>query len=97
MAARVQRSGLFYRADIVTERIDNAESLAQQLARAPLPPEQWREIGRCLRRFHAAAVWHPDMTAHNVLLSGQQVYLVDFDKSRFDGAPARLARNLAAA
>lgn len=95
VAARVQRFGLFYRADIVTERITNAVSLAQQLARAPLPPEQWREIGRCLRRFHAAAVWHPDMTAHNLLLSGRQVYLVDFDKSRFDGAPARLARNLA--
>lgn len=82
VAGRVRRTGLCYRADIVTQRIDGGESLAQRLARAPLDAERWRMIGACLRRLHDAGVWHADLNAHNVLLSASEIYLVDFDRGR---------------
>ncbi len=82
IAARVRRTGLCYRADLVTERIQGAESLAQRLAAAPLSAERWHAVGRCLRRFHEAGVCHADLNAHNVLLAPDGVCLVDFDRAR---------------
>ncbi len=40
----------------------------------------WISIGRCIRRFHDFGVCHADLNAHNVLLSEDSVYLVDFDR-----------------
>jgi 3-deoxy-D-manno-octulosonic acid kinase len=83
-AARVVHSGLFYRADLITARIPAALSLAQRLKVGALPNDTWREIGRVIRRFHEACVWHADLNAHNVLLdSGGAVVLIDFDRARF--------------
>ena len=80
IAARYQRHGLFYRADLITQRIENSESLAGRLAKGPLSFTQWIAIGRCLRRFHDAGVFHADLNAHNILLTPEQVYLIDFDR-----------------
>jgi 3-deoxy-D-manno-octulosonic acid kinase len=80
VAARYVRKGLFYRADIITQRIENSESLAQRLAKGPLGLSQWIAIGRCIRRFHDAGVCHADLNAHNILLTPAQVYLIDFDR-----------------
>jgi 3-deoxy-D-manno-octulosonic acid kinase len=41
IAARYVRHGMLYRGDIITQRIENSESLAQALARGPLPLTQW--------------------------------------------------------
>lgn len=96
VAARVQRSGLCYRADLVTARLDGTRSLAQTLADTPLSEERWRAVGRCLRRFHDAGVYHADLNAHNVLFGAGDVYLLDFDRGRLRPAggwcPANLAR-----
>lgn len=94
VAARVQRNGMYYRADLITQRIPEAESLAQALTRAPLSLLQWRSIGECLRQFHAAQVWHADLNAHNILLSHARVYLIDFDRGRPHAPPSRLVRNI---
>ncbi len=80
IAARFERRGLLYRADLITQRIEDSESLAQRLARGSLPLTRWIEIGRCLRRFHDAGVCHADLNAHNILLTEEQVYLIDFDR-----------------
>ena len=80
IAARYKRDGMFYRADIITQRIENSESLAARLAKGPLPLTQWIAIGRCIRRFHDAGVHHADLNAHNILLTPEQVYLIDFDR-----------------
>jgi 3-deoxy-D-manno-octulosonic acid kinase len=80
VAARYRRRGLFYRADLITQRIENSESLAARLAKGPLPLSQWIAIGRCIRRFHDAGVHHADLNAHNILLTPEQVYLIDFDR-----------------
>jgi len=80
IAARYRRQGMFYRADLITQRIENSESLASRLAQGPLPLTQWIAIGRCIRRFHDAGVHHADLNAHNILLTPEQVYLIDFDR-----------------
>jgi 3-deoxy-D-manno-octulosonic acid kinase len=80
IAARYRRSGLLYRADLITQRIDGSESLAARLVKGPLSLIQWIAIGRCIRRFHDAGVHHADLNAHNILLTAEQVYLIDFDR-----------------
>jgi 3-deoxy-D-manno-octulosonic acid kinase len=80
IAARYRRRGLLYRADLITQRIDDSESLAARLGQGPLSLTQWIAIGRCLRRFHDAGVDHADLNAHNILLTPEQVYLIDFDR-----------------
>jgi 3-deoxy-D-manno-octulosonic acid kinase len=80
IAARFVRRGMFYRGDIITQRIENSESLAQRLLKGPVPLTQWIAVGRCLRRFHDAGVHHADLNAHNILLTPEQVYLIDFDR-----------------
>ena len=80
IAARYQRQGLFYRADLITQRIENSESLAARLLKGPLSLTQWIAVGRCIRRFHDAGVHHADLNAHNILLTPEQVYLIDFDR-----------------
>lgn len=101
VAARVERNGLFYRADLITLRIPAARSLAQALAQGALPAERWQAIGACIRRFHDAGVHHADLNAHNILLTADGVYLIDFDRGRLraagywrQGNLARLFRSL---
>jgi len=102
VAAWVQRSGGLYTGAIITARLD-ALPLSALLARSDAGDAVWRAIGRCIRRFHAAGIWHADLNAHNILLDKQgAVFLIDFDKGRHRtgtswqaGNLTRLARSLA--
>ncbi len=101
IAARYRRAGMFYTADLITQRIENSESLAQRLLSGPLSLLQWIAIGRCIRRFHDAGVCHADLNAHNILLAPDQVYLIDFDRGTLrkrgwwaDATLVRLYRSL---
>ena len=49
-------------------------------AKGPLSLTQWVAIGRVIRRFHDAGVHHPDLNAHNILLTPSEVYIIDFDR-----------------
>jgi 3-deoxy-D-manno-octulosonic acid kinase len=101
VAARYRRTGMFYTADLITQRIENSESLAQRLLQGPLSLTQWIAVGRCIRRFHDAGVCHADLNAHNILLTPEQVYLIDFDRGTLrkrgwwaDATLVRLYRSL---
>lgn len=94
VAARVEHHGLWYRADLITLRIPAARSLAQALAGNTLDVAQWQAIGHCLRRFHDAGLYHADLNAHNILLSGEEVFLIDFDRGRLRADGAWRRRNL---
>jgi 3-deoxy-D-manno-octulosonic acid kinase len=82
LAARYQRHGPFYRADLITHRIDGAQTLAECLAMGRLDGELGEEVGALVARFHRAGVWHADLNAHNVLVTPDELYLIDFDRGR---------------
>lgn len=79
--AQVERDGLFYRADLVTARITDARSLADQLANEPdgIP---WTNLASAIARLHAQNIWHADLNAHNAMIDrDQRVWLIDFDRA----------------
>jgi len=83
VAARYERHGLLYRADLLTEELPTRRTLAQVLAAAPLDATAWRAIGACVGRLHAHGVHHADLNAHNLLLGVDgTVYVLDFDRGR---------------
>lgn len=83
VAARYKRSGLIYRADLLTVEIPNAQTLTQRLAQSMLTSSLWQRIGTTLARFHAIGVHHADLNANNIVLDAEDaVYVLDFDRGR---------------
>lgn len=81
VAAHVVKGALYYRADLMTMRLRDSKSLTEYLRKNDLPQEQWRNIGRTIRAFHNAGIYHADLNAHNVMLNTNgEVFLIDFDK-----------------
>lgn len=97
LAARVTRTGFWYRAELLTEWVPGTRSLVARLADRELPDATWAAVGAALRRFHVAGVWHADLNAHNVLIDDAgRVFVVDFDRGRRRRRDGRWARkNLA--
>jgi 3-deoxy-D-manno-octulosonic acid kinase len=95
VAARYQRTGLFYRCDLITQRIVNADLLSAALARGALPEPLWRAVGAAIARLHRAGVDHADLNAHNVLLEVTgAVRVIDFDRGRLRAQGRWTAQNL---
>ena len=83
VAARYQRAGLCYRADLLTAELPVRRTLTQALQQAPLPLEAWQAIGRCVGSLHARGVQHADLNAHNLLVGAtNDIYVLDFDRGR---------------
>jgi tRNA A-37 threonylcarbamoyl transferase component Bud32 len=79
VAARWQPQGLWYRADLLTERIPDAATLAARLQAGQAA--DWARIGAAIAALHAAGVWHADLNCRNILLDGGgSVWLIDFDR-----------------
>ncbi len=95
VAARVIRRGLWYEADLITERIMQARPLSQCLCSGALTRDSWRRLGECLARFHAAGLDHADLNAHNILFTQDgRFWLIDFDRGRLRPAGAWRQANL---
>lgn len=78
---RVVKSGIGYRADMITERIVDAQDLVTLLGQKSLPGDMWRKIGACIKQFHAHGIYHDDLNIHNILIDEQdKVWLIDFDR-----------------
>ncbi|MBC6943654.1 MAG: 3-deoxy-D-manno-octulosonic acid kinase [Xanthomonadales bacterium] len=83
VAARYQRDGLRYRADLLTRRLDGVEPLAARVRAQRLDHGLAAAVGATLARFHAHGVWHADLNAHNILVDvAGKVWLLDFDRCR---------------
>jgi len=95
LAGQVRREGLHYRADLITERIVGAQSLADLLEAGERCP--WAAVGATIARFHRAGLDHVDLNLRNILLDPRgHTYLIDFDRCRLrTPASAWQQRNLA--
>ena len=81
IAARAVKSGISYRADLLSEKIPNAQDLVSILEKQPLDAVMYRKIGDEIRKMHQAQVNHTDLNIHNILIDDkEQVWLIDFDK-----------------
>ena len=80
VAAQVQRSGMHYRGDIIIERIEGAQDLVAQLSQSPMNEAQWQALGALIAKFHRRGVYHADLNAKNILVSGDNFTLIDFDR-----------------
>jgi 3-deoxy-D-manno-octulosonic acid kinase len=104
VAARYQRAGLGYRCDLITRRIADTQSLSEALQSAPLEKQAWRDIGTVIARLHRGGadhggrdhggVDHADLNAHNILLGGGAVSVIDFDRGRMRPPGRWRQRNL---
>ena len=80
-AARYSRTGLIYRADLLTEKLHDVSALSGVLAERACSEDEWRGIGATIRRFHDRGVCHADLNAHNIQLGPNgDVFLLDFDR-----------------
>jgi 3-deoxy-D-manno-octulosonic acid kinase len=82
IAARYERHGITYRADIITAKLPEARTLASVIAAERIDAAAWHRIGHTIGQFHAAGVHHADLNANNIMLAGDAVYLLDFDRGR---------------
>ena len=83
IAYRVEKKGLFYRADLLTARISNAQDLVGRLSKKAIAAELWFTIGKVIQAFHQQGIYHHDLNAHNILIDEQaKVWLIDFDRGQ---------------
>jgi 3-deoxy-D-manno-octulosonic acid kinase len=81
VAARYQRTGPFYRCDLIMQRIAGARPLSSVLSFGDVNEGTWREIGAAVARLHAAGADHADLNAHNILVDDDgAVSVIDFDR-----------------
>ena len=85
VAAHCAQRGLIYRADLITQQIQDVTPLADHLMQHACDQQTWSAVGHCIRRFHDVSVYHADLNARNILLEphSQDIYLIDFDKGAF--------------
>ena len=102
VAAAVYPSGLFYRADLVTEFVYDARELADVLLGTPdssAPPVDADTRAQALTctirlvaRMTEHGIRHPDLNARNILLAqsshGMEAILLDLDRCVIDGTSA---------
>ena len=86
IGARVRKGnlGVCYQADLLSEKIENAQDLTALLQTQRLTADQWRQIGGLIRQLHDLQICHTDLNAHNILCQqiegGTKFWLIDFDK-----------------
>lgn len=96
VAARYLRRGPYYTADLITRAIEGAQTLAEVIAARHFDATLAERVGALVARFHVAGVDHADLNAHNILVAGNGLWLIDFDRGemRVTGTAWKLA-NLA--
>jgi 3-deoxy-D-manno-octulosonic acid kinase len=83
IAFRVSRHGLFYRADLLSSRIENASDLVAILSKNEVNDNLWQNIGKVIKAFHQQGIYHHDLNAHNILIDDKdKVWLIDFDQGQ---------------
>lgn len=81
VAALAHRCGWFtYEAGILIERIEGAQPVPE--CRGAGDEALWHRIGQTIGLFHREGLDHVDMNCDNILVTGECVYLIDFDRCK---------------
>ena len=81
IAYLVSRHSFFYRADLLSSRIENAQDLVAILTKGPISDGLWFDIGKTIQNFHQHGIYHHDLNAHNILIDNDnKPWLIDFDQ-----------------
>ena len=81
VAFRVIKHGVYYRADLLSSRIENARDLVGILSEHDISHLLWQQIGKVIKAFHQQGIYHHDLNAHNILIDdNDKVWLIDFDR-----------------
>jgi len=87
LAALCDRSGLTYRAALITREIPGAQPLSE-LAE-DLSSDDWAGLRATLDSFFKAGLRHPDLNAKNILRDHHgRWHLIDFDRARILHRPS---------
>ena len=88
MAFWLQRTGIIYRAAIISKYLDNKGTLAALLFQQALTRQNWFKLGQLIRKFHQVGIYHADLNANNILVDhNDDFFLIDFDKARIKTVP----------
>lgn len=84
IAAIYWRSGGFYRAAILLDRLQNARARLGRLGRGRRRRLAiWPRAGELIARMHRAGLDHADLNAHNLLFdAGGRGWVIDLDRGR---------------
>lgn len=83
LAAFICKSGLTYRAAIITAYIAHTQTLADYLLHSPLDHKRWYQLGLIIKKMQSLGFRHTDLNANNLLIDQSfQMYIIDFDKGR---------------
>ena len=83
LGACVWRSGLFYRAAIITAYLEATETLADYLSHSALDQFRWHQLGLLIRDLQRKGFRHSDLNANNILIDqASKFFFIDFDKGR---------------
>lgn len=83
LAAFACRSGLSYRAAIITGYLKDTQTLADYLVQSPLDHKLWFRLGETIKKMQVLGFRHTDLNANNLLIDrDSKIYIIDFDKGR---------------
>jgi len=95
IAARVVKKHFCYQADLLSEKIPDAQDLVSILQKRSLTALEYQSIAKQIKKMHQAQVNHTDLNIHNILLDKQgRVWLIDFDKCRQQHGESWKEKNL---
>lgn len=100
IAAKVEKTVFGYRADLLTQRIEDAKDLTDLLQHQELSEQAWQNIGKLIGQLHKEQICHTDLNAHNILVqnfgqNNESYWLLDFDKCGERAGQAWKQENLA--
>jgi 3-deoxy-D-manno-octulosonic acid kinase len=81
IAARVIKKVFCYQADLLSEKIPDAQDLVAILQNKSLSNTIYHKIGQEIKKMHQVQVNHTDLNIHNILIDkNNKVWIIDFDK-----------------